>query len=547
MAKKVVVVRVGQKTIHIVHMENTVSNPTIYGCVRVPTPEGTVQEGLILDITEIARRIRKACMEKGIRTKDVIYAIASSKIASRETTIPAVNKAKISQVVMAKVPDLFPVDTEKYIFSHVLQGEEYESGENGQDGKVQDVRVFAAPSDLIDSYYTLASATGMNIVAIEADGNSVFQIMKRQVKEGVSMALQINRDSTLVNIIDKDRLLLQRVVPYGTNVFTEVMTQEEVFQASDADRAYQILTTQRVLLHNLNSENPEGDFSLEKRIEVTDNGSFLIGNIGRVIEYYNSRYKEQPITEVICTGQGCSIAGIHELLSNELGIPVVTPDTIAGVRFNRKIDIDAAILQYVNCFGAVFNPVRFISKDVAQKEAKKGTLTAAILVFAGCLFISLLLTGFSIFQLIVTGDERDHWKSRNEALAPVQNEFDALMEIEKNYLIYLRVDGTVNSRNNKFHSLIKKISSLCPKTFRIQSVESDESKVTISATSTDRLLSLSALQMQLNKINEIDDVFIDEIAEAKDSLTQKRQYTYTLTFLYKSLLLAGNDNKEGVQ
>ena len=189
MAKKVVVVRVGQKTIHIVHMENTVSNPTIYGCVRVPTPEGAVQEGLILDITEIARRIRKACMEKGIRTKDVIYAIASSKIASRETTIPAVNKAKISQVVMAKVPDLFPVDTEKYIFSHVLQGEEYESGENGQEGKVQDVRVFAAPSDLIDSYYTLASATGMNIVAIEADGNSVFQIMKRQVKEGVSMAL----------------------------------------------------------------------------------------------------------------------------------------------------------------------------------------------------------------------------------------------------------------------------------------------------------------------------------------------------------------------
>lgn len=530
MAKRVVVIRVGAKTIHIVHMENTVSNPTIYGCVRIPTPEGAVKEGLILDITEIARRISRVCSEKGIRTKDVIYTIASSKIASRETSIPAVNKLKISQLVMAKVPDLFPVDTEKYIFSHVLQGSEYEDEEKG---KVQDVRVFAAPSDLIDSYYTLATATGMNIVAIEADGNSVFQMMRRQVKEGVSMALQINRDSTLVNIISKDKLLLQRVVPYGVNVFTEVMTQEEVFQASDYDRAYQILTSQRVLLHNLNSENPENDFSLEKRIEVTDNASYLIGNIGRVMEYYNSRYKDQPIHEIICTGQGCCVAGIHELLSNELGIPVITPDTIEGVRFNRKIDIDAAILQYVNCFGSVFDPVRFISKDVAQKEAKKGTLTAAALVFAGCLFISVLLAGLSVFQVIVAGDDRDHWKSRNEALAPVQNEFDALMEIESNYVLYQAMDRVIDTNNNKFHSLIKKISALCPKTFRIQSIKSDEKEVTISATSTDRLLSLSALRMQLNKIKEIEDVSIDEISETKDSLSQKRQYSYTLIFTYK--------------
>ena len=382
MAKKVAVVRVGAKTIHIVHMENTVSNPTIYGCVRVPTPEGTVKEGLIEDIGEIARRIKKACSEKGIRTKDVIFTVASSKIASRETVIPAVNKVKMSQVVMAKVPDLFPVDAEKYIFTYIQQGEERDDGENG---KVVDVRVFAAPAELIDSYYTLANALGMNIVAIEADGNSVFQLMKRQVKEGVSMSIQINRDSTLVNIISTQKLLLQRVLPYGVNVFTEVMLQEEAFQAPDYEHAYKMLTTQKVLMHNLNEENPEGDFSLGKRIEVTDNGSYLIDNITRVIEYYDARYKDQPITNIICTGQGCSVAGIHELLSNELGIPVTTPSVIQGVRFNRKITIDAAILQYLNCFGSVFSPVNFVPREIAKKEAEKGSLTASGIVFAAYL------------------------------------------------------------------------------------------------------------------------------------------------------------------
>lgn len=121
MAKKVVVVRVGSRTTHIVHMDNAMNNPTIYGCVRIPTPEHAFVDGMISDVVEVARRIKTACQEKGIHTKDVIFTIASSKIASRETTIPVVNKTKISQLVMSQVSDLFPVDSDSYIFSYLLQ------------------------------------------------------------------------------------------------------------------------------------------------------------------------------------------------------------------------------------------------------------------------------------------------------------------------------------------------------------------------------------------------------------------------------------------
>lgn len=543
MAKKVVVIRVGSKTIHIVHMENTPATPTIYGCVRIPTPENAVADGLILDMAELARRIRKSCSDRNIRTKDVIFNITSSKIASRETTIPAVKKEKVASVVQAKLNDLFPVDTDKYVFSHVLQGKERDDGEGG---KVQDVRVFAAPSELIDSYYSLAQAMEMNVVALEADANAVFQLMKRQAGDAVSMSLQINRDSTLVNIISEDKLLLQRVLPYGINVFTEAMIQEEAFQAPDIDKAVQILTTQRVLVSGLNLENPSGDFSLAKRIEVTDSGSFLVENIGRVMEYYNSRYKDQPIQEILCTGQGCSVAGLNELLSNELGIPVETPNALAGVRFNRKISIGAAILQYINCFGAVFSPVNFIPRAVAEREAKKGTLTASVLVFVGCLLVSVALAGFSIFLVVDSTSERDFWQSRNDALSPVQNEFNTLTGIEKNYDLYHVLQETLDTHNNHFHELIRKISSVCPKTFRIQGVTADEQTVTINGTSTDRLSSLSALQMQLGKLDEIQNVTIDEISETKEALTKRRQYSYTLVFDYVPKELETQE-QEGVQ
>lgn len=530
MTKKVIVVRVGAAEVQVVHMENTNSYPIIYGCVRFPTPVNAVQDGHIVDVAELAARLHKTCTEKGIRTKNVIFTVASSKIASREMSIPVVRKkAKIQPLVMAKVPDLFPIDAEKYIFSYVTQGKPHK---NSEDDMVQDVMVFAAPSELIDSYYTLADAAGLHIVSIEADGNAVFQVMRRQVKEGVSMSVQINQTSTLVNIMSGDKLMLQRIVPYGINVFTEVMAQEPVFQTPTEEEAYTLLKRNRVILHNLNMENPEKNPSLEKRIEVTDNASFLIGNIGRVIEYYNTKYKDQPIQEVICMGQGCAIAGIHELLSNELGIPVYTPTEITGVRFNRRVNLNAYILQYINCFGSVFESVNFVAKAITKREEKRGSLTGAAVVFAGFLFASVLLGGFSFLCVREAKENNEIWSSRCNAMEPVQNEYQSLLDIETNRELIDLVDLAVKTNNNGFHDLLREIENHCPRTFKIQSISSDEEAVTVNAVSTDKILSLSALQIQLGKIEGIQNVKIDSITETSEAMTKRKQYSYTMTFEY---------------
>ena len=92
MAKKVIVVRIGTNEVQIVHMEHTANYPTVYGCVRFPTPENAVKDGMIIEVTELATCIRKACADKGIRTKDVIFTVASGKIASRETSVPIAKK-----------------------------------------------------------------------------------------------------------------------------------------------------------------------------------------------------------------------------------------------------------------------------------------------------------------------------------------------------------------------------------------------------------------------------------------------------------------------
>lgn len=533
MAKKVVVIRVSEKTIRMVHMDNVSNNPVVYGCVRVPTPEGAVVDGMIVNPVEISKRIEKACLEKAIHTKDVIFTISSTKIASRETEIPAVQKAKMESVVMAKVPDLFPVDMDRYIFSYKVQGADYEDEEKG---KLRSVRIFAAPSELVESYYKLADEAGLNVISVDSDVNSVFQIVSRQVKEkeSVTMCIQINRDNTLVNIVTSDKLLLQRVIPYGVTVFTDAMVAEPVFQVEDYDHAFKVLSSQRVLMHNLNSVNPSGDFSTEKRIEVTANGEHLISNISRVMEYYNSRFRHNEINHVICVGSGCSIAGIHELLTNELGVEVKTPDSLEHVRFNKNVTVDAALLQYLNCFGAVFDSVNFVPKAMALREAKKGSLTGAIMIFAGLALVSVVLVGFSLIMLFSATDEHEITQSRLNALKPVEDQYNELMKTESEYKLAQKVEKYIDSNNNHFHELINELNKMVPKSFVIQSIQSTEDEVTINAKSEDKLSSLSLLQMQLNKIENIESVKIDAISETTQNTKGKREYTYGLTFKYKA-------------
>ncbi len=550
MAKKVVVVRVGAKTTHIVHMEYMTNNPTIYGCIRIPTPEGACDDGMIRDAVEVGQRLKKACKDKGIHTTDVIFTVESSKIANRETTIPYVAKAKVRQNVMAKVPDLFPVDSERYVFSYVMQGKEYENDniEQGELGsKVQDVHIFAAPAELVDSYYALAEAAGFHVEAVEADGNSVFQMMRRQVKEGITMSIQINRHSTLVNIIDGQKMYLQRVIPYGVNVFTEVMTQEEAFETASEEEAYGLLATKKVLLDSMNTEVSEDDFSLVKRREVTDNAEYLISNIVRVMEYYNSKYKEKPINRIFCIGQGCSVAGLPELLTNELGVLVSIPTELHGVRFNHKVAVNSTILQYVNCFGSVFSPVRLMPRALELKEANKGTLVGSVLIFASLILASAVLAAFSFLQVHLAAEERDALQARVQAMEPIEKEYNNLVKIEKNYVLKELLRFYVERNNNTFHKTMNVLSDMLPKSFRIESIQSDDQKVTISARSQDKLSSLSALQIQMNKIAGVKNTKIDSISENKEQGTSRRTYTYVLTFEYVQLWESGAEDTAELQ
>ena len=421
-------------------------------------------------------------------------------------------------------------------------------GEEGKEEAPQDVLdllVYAAPIDLVRSYYALAEGCDFNVMAIEVDGNGIFQIMKRQVNEGVEMAVQINRDATLINIMSQDKLLLQRTIPYGASTIVEAVMNEPAFRAPEYDKAFKIIMTQRVLLYNLNAANPQNDLSMQKRIELTQSASSLIGNIYRVIEYYNSRYREEPVKGIIVTGDGAKIAGIHELMANELGIPTRTPSELQGVQFNRQIEVNVNILQYVGCFGAVYSPVNFIPEDIKNKTATRESIKGIAAVFAASILVSIVMIMISMISLGTAKGSYESTAQKERSLQPVQAQYDSLQNDMKRILTYMKMEGITDTNNNKLHAILEQVKETCPKDFVISAVNTTNSGGTISCISTDKKLSsVSALVIRLNLITSIKNVKISSsIVKDEDGVTKKQQYKYTISFDYLSFRESRDSNE----
>ena len=127
MANRILSVDMGYSLTKVCEMDYGVKNPKIYNTFVLNTPEGMISDGLINVKEEFLTLFQTMLNEKGIKTRKVIFSIASSKIATREAKIPYCKENRISDIVRANLSDYFPIDASQYVIAHSILGVEGET------------------------------------------------------------------------------------------------------------------------------------------------------------------------------------------------------------------------------------------------------------------------------------------------------------------------------------------------------------------------------------------------------------------------------------
>ncbi len=474
MAGKVLSMEIGQATTRVIEIDYMSKNPKIYQAFSLETPKDMVQDGVIARNEDFIINLKSELRRREIKTENVVFTVSSSRIANREARIPLCSENKILPLITANASEYFPVDMNQYHLVYNILGKI-----DTKEEKQYRLSLLAVPNDVTTSYLDLAHSLGMHIRAIDYVGNSVFQVVRQDFATGTNAVIKIDEYSSLVTIVKDGEIVLQRSVAHGVNAVIENMMELDVYGENlDYYSAIKAFTTNHCIRRYLNVDvdyqEPEDttDEIMMSRIMLTENLRYLIGNVGRILEYYVSRNDNEAIENIELVGIGADFVGLNELLSNELGYTVHNYEGINQVRLaNPNSDVTLHVLAA--CIGASMKPLQLLSADLMKGEKQQSLLIPFVIMIA-CFVVAIAL--FLIGQIRVTTKENEikkieEYLTENQYLSSLQKAYESMDDLQDETMKYNNME--VNNNKN-FLAFIKELEENMPLQMNIAELKSDD-------------------------------------------------------------------------
>ena len=545
MNNRVLSIEIGNSFTKICEIDYKVKKPKVYKVLTVETPEGVVVDGMLQPTQEYADHLVNALGTNGIRTKKVIFTISSTRVASREVQIPNVKASKIEALVKTNANDYFPVDLTQYEIGHYL------AGGLTEEGKLR-VMALAVPKALLNSYYQLAQMCGWEVECFDYSSNSLYQILRDEKTETVTMMIKIDENSTIVTVLSAGKVLLQRTVAYGVQDAIETMIASGAYAVNDpmsAVERFQKKTCLNRVLHqgdklweeNAGRWEDEDAGNVEvtaARQKITASLEPLIVGVSRVIDFYDSRNGDTPIERTYVTGLGGSFSGMSKLFTNCLERKVHTLSDM-----DDKIGMSKAIRStrpaaYISCLGAVLAPVGLIDKS--QQKAKGMTVVSgtnytfvsvAVLVLGVILSIAMAVT--SLTRYFGTVAENVALQARVEELQPAQAVYNDYLATAAQYDKYQYLYEYTENPNENLVEFINELEQILPSSFWTNSFSSDMEGISMSVTVEGKAAAARTI-LNIRNMESIEDVQISNITDAQNELGESA-VTFSITGTYADI------------
>ena len=545
MNNRVLSIEIGNSFTKICEIDYKVKKPKVYTVLTVETPEGVVVDGMLQPTQEYADHLVNALGTNGIRTRKVIFTISSTRVASREVQIPNVKANKIEALVKTNANDYFPVDLTQYEIGHYL------AGGLTEDGKLR-VMALAVPKALLNSYYQLAQMCGWEVECFDYSSNSLYQILRDEKTETVTMMIKIDENNTIVTVLSAGKVLLQRTVAYGVQDAIETMITSGVYAVNDpmsAVERFQKKTCLNRVLHqgdklweeNAGRWEDEDAGNVEvtaARQKITSSLETLIVGVSRVIDFYDSRNGDNPIQKTFVTGLGGSFSGMSKLFTNCLERKVHTLSDMED-----KIGMSKAIRStrpaaYISCLGAVLAPVGLIDKS--QQKAKGMTVVSgtnytfvsvAVLVLGVILSIAMAVT--SLTRYFGTVAENVALQARVEELQPAQAVYNDYLATAAQYDKYQYLYEYTENPNENLVEFINELEQILPSSFWTNSFSSDMEGISMSVTVEGKAAAARTI-LNIRNMESIEDVQISNITDAQNELGESA-VTFSITGTYADI------------
>lgn len=523
---KVVSIEIGYLITRICEVDYKAKAPKVYKSFLVSTPEGTLADGEIHATDEFASIIKKGLSEHGVRSKQLVFAVTSTKIATRDVSIPYVKENRIDDVVAANAQEYFPVDLEQYQLAYSVLGTEGE----GKEPTRYKLQVLAAPNSVLKGYFDLASKLKMDLTALDFAGNSVYQIVKDIVsKPGTDLIVKLEGHSTMVMAVRDGSIDFSRSLPYGVDdAINLIMDSAEWGVAADPIQAYELAST----------VDTTESASMQRALEN------LMGGINRIVEFYLSRNQETEISNVYILGLGADILGIENLLSRSINRDVYVLSEVVKNGIGKYFPTDAYNV-FLTVAGASINPVNLKKDDDKKKLITKpgkeksgnGTMAMGWLIFGLCVLSAAALCILGYLDYSDAKKINKNLNNQKASLSPSVDTYNKYVLTLAEYDEAMGVYATTYSRNEELAAFIEELEMKLPSDVAVSSFNADANTVTISMKVSSKSEAASVIE-QMRSFESLlpESVTTTALSVELDEANQPLAVEFTVTAAYKPIL-----------
>ncbi|GGL04146.1 type IV pilus assembly protein PilM [Deinococcus radiotolerans] len=354
-------VEIGTSAIKVVALRPG-APPSLQHAVMVPTPIGSMRDGLVVEPQAVATELKNLLAEHRITNRFAVTSVPNQVAVTRNIMVPKMDRKDLQEAIKWEAERYIPYPIDDVSLDFDLLDDPANVPDDGQ----MEVVIAAAPTEAVARQVEVLRLAGLepsivdlkSFAALRAlRGNLLGEHLTKSTLTGsnytesgeVALVMEIGASSSVINLVRGDRVLMARNINVSADDFTTALQKAfdlDFSAAEEVKLGYATATTPTEDEEDLlNFDMSREQYSPARVFEVVRPVlGDLITEIRRSLEFYRVQSGDVVIDRTFLAGGGAKLRGLAAAISDALGFRVEVASPWLTVQTDQA-NVDTGYLQ----------------------------------------------------------------------------------------------------------------------------------------------------------------------------------------------------------
>ncbi len=269
-------------------------------------------------VKKLGEVILNAIGQSGVKTKNVVFGLPSSKAFTTIIDMPDQSDAELTKTIKYQVDQYIPMPVEDAKFDWAVLGQ------SPRDPSKKEVLLSSTSIEYSEKQLEFLEDLGLNVVALEPEQIAISRSLNVDLDGGINMIVDLGEMTTELTIVYQGAPRLVRSIPIGFNTIIQAAVKNLDIKEDQA--------RQFILKFGLATDKLEGKVfaAIESVLEN------FTGELNKSLKFFQTRYPQLHVSQIIISGYAAMTPMMNQYIANYtntktmIGSPwndvVLTPD-----------------------------------------------------------------------------------------------------------------------------------------------------------------------------------------------------------------------------